>query len=117
MGVDEDKFWNMDLAEIGRYVNAYKERQLIEKKAKASDMHNLGRLIGLGVGSVAISNKIKYPSLSETFPTLFNSEEEQQMQQQAAISRSVANFMNFANAHNKKWEKNNGREIKDINTG
>lgn len=106
MGLDEERFWNMTIAEIQRFVNGATWRM----KSQAQFDYMLGHLIGLSVARV-MSKDAKYPPIEEVYPDLFAEEikrkEEITREQQEEIKtqKSVNNFLAFAMANNAKRKK------------
>ena len=99
-GISEWNYWNMTLAEITRYIESY--NRIRQQKAKEIAINNyiLADLIGQSIGRIY---KGTYPSIQEAYPSLFQDDAEyNDTIQQQKDEASIRNFINFANAYNKK---------------
>lgn len=97
--ISEFDFWDMTIAEVQRAVDSYNRRMSYRRKEKAEYDYILANLIGLSVARLFDENA-KYPSLHEAYPALYEKELEQDK-----VNASVARFLAFAQAHNKKVEQ------------
>ena len=73
-GLTEYEFWDMTLAEIIRYIESQKRKQLIQAKEKASFDYIQAELIGRSISRI-YSASATYPAIEEAYPSLFNTEE------------------------------------------
>ena len=100
LGLDEDRFWEMTVAEIQRYM----EGAIWRMKSKAQFDYSLANLIGVSVARI-MSNDVSYPQIEEVYPDLFEEEVKEQRRQkeeELVINNSVNNFMAFAMKHNSR---------------
>lgn len=102
MGLEEEKFWEMTIAEIKRFIEGATWRM----KSKAQFDYMLANLIGVSVSRI-ISKEAEFPSIEKVYPTLFEKElmeiAEQEKQQEEAnkmITNSTNRFLEFALKHN-----------------
>lgn len=111
-GIAERDFWDMTIGEVYRAGEAYRERL----KDRAYFDYTQALTIGLFIGS-AFSGK-SAPSIEEIYPDFFESNEAiEEAREEARVNKSVANFINFANAFNKRFEENGNREPESENNG
>lgn len=99
-GITEHEFFSMTIAEITRAIKAKKE---IEKRRAQFD-YVLADLIGRSVARVYNSENT-LPTLAEAYPSLFNAQEEHEALQQAQDELSAIKFKQFAETHNKNFER------------
>lgn len=110
-GLSEERFWDMSVAELRRHLEAWnrREKRLLQKEAR--ETYTLASLIGAAVSRVLSGSD--FPTLENVFPGLFEDEDkpvEKEPAMDPATAVSVARFMNFAIAFNKKKEaENNAR--------
>lgn len=102
-GIIEDRFWNMTIAEINREIESKQRQQRVEAKEKASFDYILADLIGRSIARIH-SSVNKFPSIAETYPSLFVAEEIEAQQQQKKDELSVLRFKQFAQAFNKRFK-------------
>lgn len=107
LGLDEERFWEMTVAEIQRYTEGATWRM----KTKAQFDYMLANLIGISVARV-VSKEAEYPSIEKVYPTLFTAEEvskeEQEVkEEEERITNSKNRFLEFALKHNAKMKGNN----------
>ncbi len=95
----ESDFWDMTWGETVRAYDAYKER----RKDAAYISYCTAMTVGGFVASMFSSRQP--PSIHEIYPELFPKDEE--AEEEARMSRSEANFINFANAFNRRYENGN----------
>ena len=99
MGLDEERFWEMTIAEVVRFTEGATWRM----KTQAQFDYMLANLIGISVARV-VSSEAEYPSIEKVYPTLFADEaielERQQTEEEAAITNSKNRFLEFALKHN-----------------
>lgn len=98
-GLEEEKFWEMTIAEIKRFIEGATWRM----KSKAQFDYMLANLIGVSVSRV-ISKEAEFPSIEKVYPVLFEKElaeqEKQQKEEEIAITNSTNRFLEFALKHN-----------------
>ena len=92
----------MSIAELMRAIDSYKRRSKAEAQEKAAFNYILADLIGRSVSRV-YSSSAKMPTLAEAYPSLFNSEDIAEQQQQKKDELSALRFKQFANFYNKKY--------------
>ena len=101
LGLDEEKFWEMTMAEINRYIEGATWRM----KTQAQFDYMLANLIGVSVARI-VSKEAEFPSIEKVYPTLFEKElieqEKQQKAEDIAITNSKNRFLEFALKHNAK---------------
>ena len=97
----------MTLAEVERYSEGAKWR--LKNKAEFDYIH--ANLIGISVSRM-FDNNVKYPSIEEIYPNLFEEEkveaEKQKKEVEEKTTSSVNNFLNFARQLNAKFGKQSG---------
>lgn len=94
----------MTFAEINRAI-ASKQRLLkIEAKERATYDYVLADLIGRSVARIYNSSN-KMPEIHEVYPALFEAQEIQEQKATQKTKLSVARFKQFANSHNKRFNK------------
>ena len=99
----------MTLNEIKRAIESKQRVEKRKQQERASFDYILADLIGRSVAR-AFSNANKIPDIATVYPTLFNSEEIQQKQQEEKNKLSALRFRQFAQAYNKKFNKEVGKE-------
>lgn len=96
----------MTINEIAREINANQKRLKQEMQFQAQLAYLQPQLTAMLIGSMFSKNGgNKYPELYELFPQLFDEEIIEEKKQKMMTEKSVANFMNFAMAFNKKRHK------------
>ena len=101
MGLSEQEYWNMTLAELERYIASYKRREKARAQEQASFDYILADLIGRSVGRL-YSSATKIPEISEAYPSLFDSKEIQEQKAAKKVELSALRFKQFANFHNNR---------------
>lgn len=99
----------MTFAEILRRMESYKRKMESRMKEQAEFHYILADLIGISIARI-LDKDVKYPSIDKVYPKLFKKSEEQIEKEKTDIS--VARFMQFANAHNAKFEQQEGNNGK-----
>ena len=95
-GLDEEKFWNMTVAEVVRY----EEGAIWRMKQKAQFDYALANLIGISSARM-MSSDVKYPAIEDVYPNLFEQpKEEEQQYEDITTKNSINRFMEFAMRHN-----------------
>lgn len=102
-GITEEQFWNMTLAELERAVASKRRIKKIEAREKAQYDHILGQLIGVACGKAFGSIKKEYPSLSDTYPSLFTEEEILKKKQEREAELRALKFKQFAESFNSRY--------------
>lgn len=109
--IKEADFWEMTWGETVREYDAYMRR----RKDLAYFSYNTALAVGGFVASMFSSRQP--PTINEIYPELFPKEEEdEEAVEEARMSQSEANFINFANAFNKRYENGN-RKSEGENNG
>lgn len=103
-GLTENEYWEMTLAEIIRYIESQKRKQLIQAREKASFDYIHAELVGRSIARI-YSNSARYPAIEEAYPSLFSTEEIQQQKQDKKDELSVIRFKQFANSFNKRFKE------------
>lgn len=94
----------MTLAELIRAIESKRRGIVAEAKQKAINDYVLADLIGRSISRVYSSSNTM-PSIDKIYPSLFDSEEQQELQQQRKDELSALRFKQFANAFNSKYKK------------
>ena len=102
-GIRESEFWDMTIAEILRALESRIRVNKTQMKAQARMDYTLANLIGYSVGRVH-HHANQMPSIYDSYPNLFNEEEDEQALEERRAERSAINFLEFARAFNKKFE-------------
>lgn len=106
LGLDEEKFWDMTVAELQRYCDGATWRI----KQRASLDYVLANLIGISNARL-MSSEVKYPSLEEAYPELFaadKAEQERIKAEEIATQNSTNRFLEFVRKHNAKKRREVG---------
>ena len=94
----------MTLAEIIRAIDSKKRIHKIEMQEKASFDYALADLIGRSMARIHSSSN-RMPSISEAYPSLFDSEEIEAQKQEKKDELSVLRFKQFAQSFNAKFKE------------
>lgn len=100
LGLAESDFWEMTPGEIQRY----NEGALWRLKSKAQFDYMLANLIGISSARM-MSNDVKFPTLEEAYPNLFEIKPDAvkaQEEEELRIQNSTNRFLEFAMKHNAK---------------
>ncbi len=108
-GIREAEFWEMTVGEAVRACDAYQDR----RRDTAYFAFTNAMAVGLFVGSMFGSKSP--PAIRDIYPELFD-EEDEEAEQTIQDSKSVANFINFANAFNRNFD-NGDRKSESENNG
>lgn len=103
LGLSESDFWDMTIAELGRWIEGATWRL----KNKAQFDYQLAALIGVSMSRV-ISEGIEFPKIEEVYPNLFEVEkeiEEEPIVKDDLMTISQNRFLAFAQAHNARMQK------------
>ena len=101
-GITEKDFWEMTFAEVNRAIASRNRVKRAEMQEKASYDYILAQLIGKSMAKL-YSSTVKFPSIGEAYPTLFDSEEMQQQKQEQKDNLSALRFKQFAHSYNKRF--------------
>ena len=99
----------MTIAELDRLIESKKRIQKREQQDKASFDYILADLIGRSIARI-YSSSARMPEISAAYPTLFDSEDIQEKKQEEKNKLSALRFKQFAQAYNKKFNKEVGKE-------
>jgi hypothetical protein len=102
--MNEQEFWVATLAEIDRAIASKKRVIKIQEQKQAINDYMLADLIGHSVARIH-SKTAKMPTLSEAYPSLFDTEEEQERIQEQKDELTILRFKQFAQAHNSKYKE------------
>ena len=109
MGITEQEFWDLTLAELERALQS-KKRQLLQKQQETASFHYiLADLIGKSVSRIYHSSN-KMPSISEVYPTLFDNKEIEEQKAAKQAELSALRFKQFAHSFNKSFKAGGGKE-------
>ena len=97
----ERDFWEMTFAEINRAIESKKRVMVIEEKRQAVQDYILADLIGYSVSRIHNKNN-KMPTLREAYPSLFDTQEDQERTEQQQIEKFKAQLLQFSKSHNMK---------------
>lgn len=103
LGLDEFKFWEMTVAEVSRW----EEGAIWRLKSKAQFDYVLADLIGISSARM-MSDDVKYPSLEDAYPNLFEQTPDEIMEQkkeEEIATQNLNRFMEFAMKHNAMMTK------------
>ena len=99
----------MTLAEIIRAVDSKKRLQKMNAQDRAYMDYTLADLIGRSVSRI-YSSSSTMPTIAEVYPSLFDSEEIEKEKQKKRDEMSILRFKQFAQSHNKQYEKEVGND-------
>lgn len=94
----------MTLAEAIRAIESKKRIQKLEAQEKASFDYILADLIGRSIARIQ-SSANHMPQITEAYPTLFDSEDLEEKQQEKKDKVSAIRFKQFAQAFNNKFKE------------
>lgn len=104
MGIPEQDFWNLTLAELERALLS-KKRQLLQQQQETASFHYiLADLIGKSVSRIYHSAN-NLPTIQEVYPTLFNSKEIEEKRAEKQAELSALRFKQFAQSYNKNFKQ------------
>ena len=113
-GINEERFWEMNIAEIRRAIESYIRVRKLETQEKATYDYTLAQLIVKGV-SKCLGDKSNYPTIEEAYPGIFDDiiAEKQAKIEEQKINLSAIRFKQFTQSYNKQFKN---REVaKEIN--
>jgi hypothetical protein len=108
-GITEATFWEMTLAELERAISSKKRIKKQQDQERAAFDYILADLIGRSVARI-YSSSAKLPEITEVYTTLFDNQSFQEKKQEKLEELSALRFKQFAQAHNKKFNKEVGKE-------
>ena len=108
-GISESEFWDMTLAELNRLLASKKRCLISQQREKATFDYVLADLIGRSIGRLYNSSN-KMPEINAVYPSLFDSEEIKDKQQEKKDELSVARFKAFANSFNRRFKQKKDNE-------
>lgn len=100
LGLSESQFWEMTLAEIGRW----QEGAIWRLKSKAQFDYILADLIGISADRM-VSKDVEYPTIEDVYPNLFEKEIEERDEEAEIATNNINRFMEFAQRHNSMMKK------------
>jgi len=104
IGITEEAFWNMTPAELERLSESKRRMEKLRLQEKANFDYILADLIGRSIARLH-SSANKMPEINEVYPSLFNSQEIEEKKAEKRAELSALRFKLFADAHNKKFNK------------
>lgn len=110
IGIDEESYWEMTMAEVSRRVDSYNRCEERKRQEKAMFDYTLADLIGASVARI-MSSDVEFPSIYQVYPDVFK--EEQTAPQE---DPSVARFLQYAAMHNLKQMQSRTESGKGANT-
>lgn len=103
IGIKEEEFWGMTIAEINRAVRSHNRRMEVELKQQAYFDYVLADLIGRSVARVQ-SSANKMPDITKAYPTIFKDTEDiEEQKSQKKTELSALRFKQFADLHNRRY--------------
>lgn len=99
----------MTLAELDRAIKSKIRVKKHQDQERAAFDYILADLIGRSVARI-YSSSAKLPEITEVYTTLFDSQELQEKKQEQLEELSALRFKQFAQAYNKKFNKEVGKE-------
>ena len=94
----------MTIAELIRAIDSKKRMEKERLKEKANFDYLLADLIGKSVSRIYNSANTM-PDISTVYPTLFDSQEIEEIKQEKKDELSIARFRQFAQSHNANFKK------------
>jgi hypothetical protein len=108
-GIPEVDFWEMTLAELERAISSKKRIKKQQDQERAAFNYILADLIGRSVARI-YSSSAKLPEITEVYTTIFDNQDYQEKKQEQLGELSALRFRQFAQAYNKKFNKEVGKE-------
>lgn len=99
----------MTLAEVNRVVESKQRIQKREQQERASFDYILADLIGRSVARIYSSSN-KLPAIEEVYTSVFDAKELQEQKETKQAELSALRFKQFAQAYNKKFNKEVSKE-------
>lgn len=100
----------MTIAEIDRAIASRKRIMKVQAQEKASFDYILADLIGRSIGRI-YSSSTTIPEIAAVYPSLFDSQEIEEKRAEKKAELSALRFKQFAQSFNKKFKKEEGKEI------
>ena len=108
-GITEEQFWDMTIAELIRAIESVKRVKQRNLQEKAHFDYKLADLIGKSVSRIySASNAM--PDISEAYPSLFDSEEVEEIKSKKQDELSAQRFKQFAQLYNANFHKGGGKK-------
>ena len=85
-GISEKDFWEMTFAELDRLVASKARMEKFKLKERATFDYILASLIGRSF-AVGMDSKIEFPKLEEIYPSLFNDDDDKEVQEKREIKK------------------------------
>ena len=104
IGLTEEQFWNMTLAELDRYSESYKRVQKRKAQEQAAADYRLADLIGYSMARL-YSNSAKYPEIYDVYPAIFDKAAIEEARRKEKSKKTNEWLMNFADSFNKSDSK------------
>lgn len=104
MGILEHDFWNMTIAEIDRAIESKKRVIKRQAQEQASFDYILADLIGRSIGRI-YSSSVHMAEISAVYPTLFDSQEEEERKAAKKAELSAIRFKQFADSFNRNFQR------------
>ena len=104
IGISEYDFWNMTIAELTRAADSKRRMQKEQAQERASFDYILADLIGRSISRVYDSSN-NMPTIAETYPSLFDSQEIEEKKAEKKAELSAARFRQFADSYNKRFKE------------
>lgn len=95
LGLEEEKFWEMTIAEIDRWMGGANWRL----RTQAQFDYVLADLVGISVSRI-FSKEAQFPSIDQAYPELFKGVVEKKEPEDDLTTKSVNNFLARAMAIN-----------------
>lgn len=104
VGITEQDFWNMTLAEFERAMASKRRILKAKEQEKASFDYLLADLIGKSIARI-YSSSATMPEISEVYPSLFDSKEIQEKRREQKAELSALRFKLFAKSYNDRFKE------------
>ena len=104
VGITEQDFWNMTLAEFERAMASKRRILKAKEQEKASFDYLLADLIGKSIARI-YSSSATMPEISEVYPSLFDSKEIQEKKREQKAELSALRFKLFAKSYNDRFKE------------
>lgn len=108
MGISEQDFWNLTIAELVRAIESKKRVAKAQAEAQAKERagfdYILADLIGRSISRIYNSAN-KMPTIQEVYPSLFDSKEIEEKKAARKNELSALRFRQFANSFNKRFKE------------
>lgn len=101
-GINEFDFWSYTPAELARAIESKKRVEKLKAQEQASMDWILADLIGRSVGRI-YNSTTKMPELHQAYPSLFDTQEVEEVRAVKQAEISALRFKLFADNHNKKF--------------